>query len=95
MGPLFFLKQEICTRFMLAKLRYSLSYFYGYFDILAQADTHQPVVWHVGMMSIGVEGHALKGRIGGRCTEVRRFCIITPIVTLLVAIINVTRNEKA
>ena len=62
---------------------------------LAQADTHQSVVWHVGMVPIGVEGHAFLRRRGGCCTEVRRFGIMTPTVTLLVTIIGVTRNEKA
>ena len=44
-------------------------------------------------MAVGVEGHAFLARIGGRCTEVRRIGITTPIVTLLVTI-SVTRNEE-
>ena len=62
---------------------------------LAQADTHQSVVWHVGMVPIGVEGHAFLRRRGGCCTEVRRFGIMTPTVTLLVTITRVTGNEEA
>jgi len=46
-------------------------------------------------VTIGVKCHALIGRIGGRCTEVRRSNITTPSVTLFVTIISVTRNEEA
>ena len=63
-------------------------------DILAQADTHQPVAHHVRIVPISVEGHASVMRICGRCTEVRRVCITTPIVTLLVAL-GVIRNEES
>ena len=66
----------------------------GVIDILAQADTDQPVARHVRMVPISVEGHAFVTRICGHCTEVRRFCITTPIVTLLVAI-GVTRNDES
>ena len=45
-------------------------------------------------MSIGVEGHALVAPTGRRCTEVRRLCITTPTVTLLVTA-SVTGNEEA
>jgi len=61
--------------------------------ILAQADTHQPVT--KGLSTVGVEGHALVRRTGGCCTEVRRFSITAPMVTPLVTISSVTRNEKA
>ena len=60
---------------------------------LAQADTHQPVT--KGLCTVGVEGHALVSRTGGCCTEVRWFSITAPLDTPLVAIISVTRNEKA
>ena len=60
--------------------------------ILAHANTHQPVAqWSV---TVGVEGHALVSRTGGRCTEVRRTCITTPMVTLLVTL-SVTGDEEA
>ena len=60
---------------------------------VTQANTHQPVAqWSV---TVSVEGHALVIRIGGRCTKVRRFCIPTPIATLLVTISRVTGNEEA
>ena len=67
--------------------------------MLAHADTHQPVIHHIGAMSVGVEGHALVTRTGGRCTEIRRSYITTPTATLLVtitiAITSVTGNEEA
>ena len=66
----------------------------GVIDILAQTDTDQPVARHVGMVPISVESHAFVSRISGRCTEVWRFSITTPTVTLLVAI-GVTRNEES
>ena len=72
----------------------SKSFRNGDSDILAQADTHQPVAHHVRIVPISVEGHASVMRICGRCTEVRRVCITTPIVTLLVAL-GVTRNEES
>ena len=31
-----------------------------YSDVLAQTNTNQPVVHQVGMMSIGIEGHAVE-----------------------------------
>ena len=46
-------------------------------------------------MAVGVESHALVRRTGGRCTEVRRSCITTPIVTLLITIARVTGNKEA
>ena len=62
--------------------------------MLAQADTDQPVARHVRMVPINVESHAFVTGTGGRCTEVWRFSITTPTVTLLVAI-GVTRNEES
>ena len=62
-------------------------------DILAQANTYKPVA--NGDMTIGVKSHALVTRHGGHCTEVRRGCIITPIVTRLVTITRVTGNEES
>lgn len=44
------------------------------------------------VMTIGVECHAPVTR---GCTEVRRGCIATPIVTHLVTITRVTRHEEA
>ena len=70
------------------------SFINGVIDILAQADADQPVAWHVGVVPISVEGHAFVTRIGGRCTKVRRVCITTPMVTVLVTI-SVTRNEES
>ena len=72
----------------------SKSFRNGDSDILAQADTHQPVAHHVRLVPLSVEGHASVMRICERCTEVRRVCITTPIVTLLVAL-GVTRNEES
>ena len=43
-------------------------------------------------MTIGVECHAVVARF---CTEVRRGCIATPIVTHLVTVARVTRHEEA
>ena len=65
--------------------------------ILAHANTHQPVAqWPA---TVGVEGHALVTGTAGRCTEVRRTCITTPMVTLLVTITiiitSVTGDEEA
>ena len=68
-------------------------------DILTHTNTHKPVFRQIRVMAIGVEGHAPVTRTGGRCTEVRRSSIITPIVTLLVTITivitSVTGNEEA
>ena len=72
----------------------SKSFCDGISDILAQADTDQPVARHVRTVPISVESHAFETRMGGCRTEVRRFCITTPTVTLLVTV-GVTRNEEA
>ena len=61
--------------------------------VLAQTNTHKPAA--VKSVPVGVEGHALVTRLCGRCTEVRRGCITTPLVTLLVTIARVTGNEEA
>ena len=45
-------------------------------------------------MTIFVEGHTLVPRICGGCTEVRRFIITTPRVTIFVTT-SVTGNEEA
>ena len=59
-----------------------------------QADADQPVARHVRVVSISVKGHAFVTQIGGRCKEVRRVCITTPMVTVFVTI-SVTRNKES
>ena len=54
----------------------------------------QPVVRHVRTVPISVESHTFVTRMGGCRTEVRRFSITTPMITLLEAI-GVTSNQKA
>ena len=61
-------------------------------DILTQPDTNKPVAER--LVTIFVEGHTLVPTTFGGCTEVRRFIIITPPVTIFVTI-SVTGNEEA
>ena len=59
---------------------------------LTQPDTNQPVA--EGSVTIFVESHTIVRRIFGGCSEVRRFNITTPRVTIFVTI-SVTGNEEA
>ena len=58
-------------------------------------DPHQSVAYHIGSVTIGVEGHAPKIRMGGCCAEIRRGSVATPPVAMLETTISVTRNEEA